>query len=74
MNYADWVFAAMAYSLFTIFSLNQFYEEFVLEDGSESLPILIADITLHLTPLVILILFFIGIVKKETYINSYKRV
>lgn len=60
----------MAYSLFTIFSLNQFYEGFVLEVGSESDPILIADITLHLTPIVILILFFIGIVKK----NSYKRV
>lgn len=64
----------MAYSLFTIFSLNQFYEEFILKGGSESHPILIAEIALQLTPLVILILFFIGIVKKETYINSYKRV
>ncbi len=65
------IYASIAYSLFAIFSLNLFYEEFVLEnDGSETHPSLISDIAIHSIPLIILILFFIGIVKKEKYSNS----
>jgi hypothetical protein len=64
------IYATIAYSLFAIFSLSQFYEEFVLEGGNEAHPSLITDIGIHSIPLAILILFFIGIVKKEKYSNS----
>ena len=64
------IYATIAYSLFAIFSLSQFYEEFVLEGGNEGHPSLITDIGIHSIPLAILILFFIGIVKKEKYSNS----
>ena len=63
------IYATIAYSLFAIFSLSQFYEEFVLEGGDEGHPSLITDIGIHSIPLAILILFFIGIVKKEKYSN-----
>lgn len=63
------IYATVAYSLFAIFSLSQFYEEFVLEGGNEAHPSLITDIGIHSIPLVILVLFFIGIVKKEKYSN-----
>lgn len=63
------IYATIAYSLFAIFSLSQFYEEFVLEGGNEAQPSLITDIGIHSIPLAILILFFIGIVKKEKYSN-----
>ena len=64
------IYATIAYSLFAIFSLSQFYEEFVLEGGNEAHPSLITDIGIHSIQLAILILFFIGIVKKEKYSNS----
>ena len=64
------IYATIAYSLFAVFSLSQFYEEFVLEGGNEAHPSLITDIGIHSIPLAILILFFIGIVKKEKYSNS----
>ena len=64
------IYATIAYSLFAIFSLSQFYEEFVLEGGNEGHPNLIIDIAVHSIPLAILVLFFIGIVKKEKYSNS----
>ena len=64
------IYATIAYSLFAIFSLSQFYEEFVLEGGNEGHPNLIIDISVHSIPLAILVLFFIGIVKKEKYSNS----
>jgi hypothetical protein len=59
------IYATIAYSLFAIFSLSQFYEEFILEGGNESHPNFVIDIIIHSIPLVILILFFIGIVKKD---------
>lgn len=61
------IYATIAYSLFAIFSINQFYEEYVLEGGNGAHPNLISDIALHTVPLVILVLFFVGIVKKENY-------
>ena len=65
------IYASIAYSLFAIFSLNLLYEEFVLErDGGETHPSLITEIAILSIPLIILILFFIGIVKKEKYSNS----
>ena len=64
------IYATIPYFLFAIFSLSQFYEEFVLEGGNEAHPSLITDIGIHSIPLAILILFFIGIVKKEKYSNS----
>ena len=64
------IYATIAYSLFAIFSLSQFYEEFVLEGGNEGHPNLIIDIAVHSIPLAIIVLFFIGIVKKEKYSNS----
>jgi hypothetical protein len=65
------IYASIAYSLFAIFSLNLLYEEFVLEGGDgETHPSLITEIAIHSIPLIILILFFIGIVKKEKYSNS----
>jgi hypothetical protein len=64
------IYATIAYSLFTIFSLSQFYEEFVLEGGNEGHPNFIIDIAVHSIPLAILVLFFIGIVKKEKYSTS----
>lgn len=64
------IYASIAYSLFAIFSVSQFYEEFVLEGGNEAHQNLIIDISVHSIPLAILILFFIGIVKKEKYSNS----
>ena len=64
------IYATLAYSLFAIFSLSQFYEEFILEGGNEGHPNLIIDIAVHSIPLAILVLFFIGIVKKEKYSNS----
>ena len=67
------IYATIAYSLFAIFSLSQFYEEFVLEGGNEAHPNLIIDIAVHSIPLVILVLFFIGIVKKEKYSNSLQQ-
>ena len=59
------IYAAIAYSLFAIFSLSQYYEEFVIEGGNESHPSLVTDIGIHIIPLVILILFFIGNIKKR---------
>ena len=67
------IYATIAYSLFAIFSLSQFYEEFVLEGGNETHPNFIINIAVHTIPLVILILFFIGIVKKEKYSNSLQQ-
>ena len=67
------IYATIAYSLFAIFSLSQFYEEFVLEGGNEAHPNFIINIAVHTIPLVILILFFIGIVKKEKYSNSLQQ-
>ena len=64
------IYATIAYSLFAIFSLSQFYEEFVLEGGNEGHANLIIDIAVHSIPQAILVLFFIGIVKKEKYSNS----
>ena len=61
------VYATIAYSLFAVFSINQFYEEYVLEGGNGAHPNLISDIALHAVPLAILVLFFVGIVKKEKY-------
>jgi hypothetical protein len=67
------VYATIAYSLFAIFSLSQFYEEFILEGGNEAHPNFIINIAVHSIPLVILILFFIGIVKKEKNSNSLQQ-
>jgi hypothetical protein len=67
------IYATIAYSLFAIFSLSQFYEEFVLEGGNDAQPNFIINIAVHTIPLVILILFFIGIVKKEKYSNSLQK-
>ncbi len=58
------VYATIAYSLFAVFSLNQFYEEYIIEGGNGAHPSLVTDIAIHAIPLVILVLFFIGIVKK----------
>jgi hypothetical protein len=66
------IYATIAYSLFAIISLSQFYEEFVLEGGNEAHPNFIINIAVHTIPLVILI-FFIGIVKKEKYSNSLQQ-
>ena len=59
------IYATIAYSLFAIFSLSQFYKEFVLEGGNEAQPNFIINNAVHTVPLVILILFFIGIAKKR---------
>jgi hypothetical protein len=61
------VYATIAYSLFAVFSINQFYEEYVLEGGNGAHPSLLSDIALHAVPLAILVLLFVGIVKKENY-------
>lgn len=66
------IYATIAYSLFAIFSLSQFYEEFVLE-GNEAHPNFIINIAVYTIPFVILILFFIGILKKEKYSNSLQQ-
>jgi len=58
------IYATIAYSLFAIFSLSQFYKEFVLEGGNEAQLKFIINNAVHSVPLVILILFFIGIAKK----------
>ena len=63
------IYATIAYSLFAIFSLSQFYEEFVLEGGNDAQPKFIINIAVHTIPLVILILFFIDKVKKEKNIR-----
>lgn len=68
------IYATIAYSLFAIFSLSQFYEEFVMEGGNETHPSLFTDFGIHSIPLAILVLFFIGIVKKEKYSNSHNNV
>ena len=67
------IYATIAYSLFAVFSLSQFYEEFVLEGGNEAHPNFIINIVVYTMPFVILILFFIGILKKEKYSNSLQQ-
>jgi hypothetical protein len=67
------IYAIITYPLFAIFSLSQFYEEFILEGGNDAQPNFIINIAVHTIPLVILILFFIGIVKKEKYSNSLQQ-
>ena len=67
------IYATIAYSLFAVFSLSQFYEEFVLEGGNEAHPNFIINIAVYTIPSVILILFFIGILKKEKYSNSLQQ-
>jgi cbb3-type cytochrome oxidase subunit 3 len=67
------IYATIAYSLFAIVSLSQFYEEFLLEGGNEAHPNFIINIAVHSIPLAILILFFIGIVKKEKYSNALQQ-
>jgi hypothetical protein len=49
------IYTTIAYSLFAIFSLSQFYEEFVLECSKEAQPNFIINIAVHTIPLVILI-------------------
>jgi hypothetical protein len=67
------IYATIAYSLFAVFSLSQFYEEFVLEGGNEAHPNFIINIAVYTIPFVILILFFIGKLKKEKYSNSLQQ-
>ena len=59
------ILASLAFSLFAVFSISQLYEEFVLEGGSETHSNIIIDIIIHLIPLAILILFFVGIMEKR---------
>ncbi len=53
------VYATIAYSLFAVFSINQFYEEYVLEGGNGSNPSLLSDIALYAGTTTYQVLFFI---------------
>jgi hypothetical protein len=49
------IYAIITYSLFAIFSLSQFYEEFILEGGNDAQPNFIINIAVLPIPLIILV-------------------
>lgn len=61
------VYATAAFALFAVFSTYQYLEENLLEENAqESIDSPISDVTLPAIPLVILVLFFLALLKKDS--------
>lgn len=62
------LYATIAFALFAVFSTYQYLEENMLEvNGHEIIDTPLTDITLPAIPLIILLLFFFAIVRKDRY-------
>lgn len=60
------VHASAAFRLFAVFSTYQYLEKNILEENSqESIDTPITDVTLPAIPLLILVLFFLALLKKD---------
>lgn len=67
------VYATAAFALFAVFSTYQYLEENMLEgNAQESIDNPITDLTLPAIPLVILILFFVALIKKDGISKNFK--
>src|SRR5574341_559378 len=67
------VYATAAFALFAVFSTYQYLEENMLEgNAQESIDNPITDLTLPAIPLVILILFFVALIKKDGVSKNFK--
>lgn len=61
------VYATVAFALFAVFSTYQYLEENLLEGSAhETFDSPITDITLPAIPLIILVLFFLALLRKES--------
>jgi hypothetical protein len=61
------VYATSAFALFTVFSSYQYLEENILEgNAQETIDTPITDVILPAIPLIILTLFFLALIKKDS--------
>lgn len=61
------IYATAAFAMFAVFSTYQYLEENLLEENAqESIDSPITDVTLPAIPLVILVLFFLALLKKDS--------
>lgn len=61
------VYATSAFALFAVFSSYQYLEENILErNAQETIDTPITDVTLPAIPLIILTLFFLALIKKDS--------